>query len=184
MPCRPSAPCRSTWLAWDIDVMVSSSNKCIEGVPGFSYVLCKRDMLEASKGKCHSVVLDLYEQWKGLEQDRPVPLHAANPCAGRLPPGPEGARLNRVVSLAAGHAIARNAQVLVGGMRTMGFSTLARAMRKRARSFRHSSRRAIPISISRNSTRRCGCVALPFIRASSPSDRVSGSAPSARLTRR
>jgi len=50
-----------------IDVMVSSSNKCIEGVPGFSYVLVKRPMLEASKGRCHSVVLDLYDQWKGLE---------------------------------------------------------------------------------------------------------------------
>ena len=50
-----------------MDVMVSSSNKCIEGVPGFSYVLVKRNMLEASKGRCHSVVLDLYEQWKGLE---------------------------------------------------------------------------------------------------------------------
>ena len=50
-----------------LDVMVSSSNKCIEGVPGFSYVLVKRDMLEGSKGRCHSVVLDLHEQWKGLE---------------------------------------------------------------------------------------------------------------------
>ena len=52
-----------------MDVMVSSSNKCIEGVPGFSYVLVKRKLLEASRGKCHSVVLDLYEQWKGLEQN-------------------------------------------------------------------------------------------------------------------
>ena len=33
-----------------IDVMVSSSNKCIEGVPGFSYVVAKRDMLVASQG--------------------------------------------------------------------------------------------------------------------------------------
>ena len=51
----------------DIDVLVSSSNKCIEGIPGFSYVLVKRGLLEASEGHCHSVVLDLFEQWKGLE---------------------------------------------------------------------------------------------------------------------
>jgi 2-aminoethylphosphonate-pyruvate transaminase len=51
----------------DIDVLVSSSNKCIEGIPGFSYVLVKRGLLEASQGQCHSVVLDLYEQWKALE---------------------------------------------------------------------------------------------------------------------
>ena len=50
-----------------IDVLVSSSNKCIEGIPGFSYVLVKRSLLEASQGQCHSVVLDLYEQWKALE---------------------------------------------------------------------------------------------------------------------
>ena len=50
-----------------IDVLVSSSNKCIEGVPGFSYVLVKRELLVASEGQSHSVVLDLFEQWKGLE---------------------------------------------------------------------------------------------------------------------
>jgi 2-aminoethylphosphonate-pyruvate transaminase len=42
-----------------IDVLVSSSNKCIEGVPGFAYVLCRRDLLAASAGRCHSVALDL-----------------------------------------------------------------------------------------------------------------------------
>lgn len=51
----------------DIDVLVSSSNKCIEGIPGFSYVLVKRSLLESAQGQCHSVVLDLYEQWKALE---------------------------------------------------------------------------------------------------------------------
>jgi len=50
-----------------IDVLVSSSNKCIEGVPGFSYVLVKKDLLLESEGQSHSVVLDLFEQWKGLE---------------------------------------------------------------------------------------------------------------------
>mgnify|MGYP003349956457 CR=1 FL=1 len=51
----------------NIDVMVSSSNKCVEGIPGFSYVLIKRDLLLASEGNSHSIVLDLFEQWKGLE---------------------------------------------------------------------------------------------------------------------
>ena len=64
----------------EIDVLVSSSNKCIEGIPGFSYVLVKRSLLEASQGQCHSVVLDLYEQWKALEANGQVrftpPTHA------------------------------------------------------------------------------------------------------------
>ena len=50
-----------------IDVLVSSANKCIEGVPGFSYVLLKKELLVASEGNSHSLALDLFEQWKGLE---------------------------------------------------------------------------------------------------------------------
>jgi 2-aminoethylphosphonate-pyruvate transaminase len=50
-----------------IDFLVSSSNKCIEGVPGFAFVLCKKTELEKSKGQARSLSLDLYDQWKGLE---------------------------------------------------------------------------------------------------------------------
>ena len=50
-----------------IDFLVSSSNKCIEGVPGFSFSLCKRSELEKAKGQGRSLSLDLYDQWNGLE---------------------------------------------------------------------------------------------------------------------
>ena len=50
-----------------IDYLVSSSNKCIEGVPGFAFVLCKKTELEKTKGQARTLSLDLYEQWKGLE---------------------------------------------------------------------------------------------------------------------
>ena len=106
-----------------IDVMVSSSNKCIEGVPGFSYVLVKHDMLEASKGRCHSVVLDLYEQWKGLEANGQFrftpPTHA-------LVAFHQAMREHEMEGgvTARGARYARNAQILLKGMRGMGFSTL------------------------------------------------------------
>jgi 2-aminoethylphosphonate-pyruvate transaminase len=51
----------------NIDYLVSSSNKCIEGVPGFAFALCKKTELEKAKGQARSLSLDLYEQWKGLE---------------------------------------------------------------------------------------------------------------------
>ncbi len=106
-----------------IDVMVSSSNKCIEGVPGFSYVLVKHDMLEASKGRCHSVVLDLYEQWKGLEANGQFrftpPTHALVAFHQAMR---EHEREGGVT--ARGARYARNAQILLKGMRGMGFSTL------------------------------------------------------------
>jgi len=50
-----------------IDFLVSSSNKCIEGVPGFAFALCKKTELEKAKGQARSLSLDLYEQWAGLE---------------------------------------------------------------------------------------------------------------------
>lgn len=51
----------------NIDFLVSSSNKCIEGVPGFAFALCKLDELKKAKGQARSLSLDLYEQWYGLE---------------------------------------------------------------------------------------------------------------------
>ena len=50
-----------------IDFLISSSNKCIEGVPGFAFSLCKKAELEKAKGQARSLSLDLYEQWAGLE---------------------------------------------------------------------------------------------------------------------
>ncbi len=53
--------------AMHIDYLVSSSNKCIEGVPGFAFILAKRSELEKTKGQARSLSLDLYDQWAGLE---------------------------------------------------------------------------------------------------------------------
>ncbi|MGC1376126.1 MAG: 2-aminoethylphosphonate--pyruvate transaminase [Anaerolineales bacterium] len=52
-----------------IDYLISSANKCIEGVPGFSFVIARRSNLEASKGLARSLSLDLFAQWEGLEKD-------------------------------------------------------------------------------------------------------------------
>ncbi len=54
--------------AANIDALVSSSNKCIEGVPGFSFVLVRRALLDACAGRARSVSLDVYAQ--GQELDR------------------------------------------------------------------------------------------------------------------
>ena len=52
-----------------IDYIVSSANKCIEGVPGFSFVIARREPLLASEGAARSLSLDLHAQWRGLEKD-------------------------------------------------------------------------------------------------------------------
>jgi 2-aminoethylphosphonate-pyruvate transaminase len=50
------------------DFLVSSSNKCVEGVPGLSFCLCRRDALLATEGWARTLSLDLLDQWRGLEQ--------------------------------------------------------------------------------------------------------------------
>lgn len=52
-----------------IDFMISSANKCIQGLPGFSFIICKKDQLQACKGQATSLSLDLYDQWKAMDED-------------------------------------------------------------------------------------------------------------------
>lgn len=52
-----------------IDFIISSANKCIQGVPGFSYVICNKEKLIASKGNARSLSLDLYDQWETMNKD-------------------------------------------------------------------------------------------------------------------
>jgi 2-aminoethylphosphonate-pyruvate transaminase len=66
--------------ACNIDYLISSSNKCIEGVPGFSFILAKIETLKTTEGYARTLSLDLYAQWKGLENDGQFrftpPIHA------------------------------------------------------------------------------------------------------------
>lgn len=54
---------------WGIDFIISSANKCIQGVPGFSFIIAKKEKLEACEGKARSLSLDLYDQWKTMNKD-------------------------------------------------------------------------------------------------------------------
>jgi 2-aminoethylphosphonate-pyruvate transaminase len=52
-----------------IDFLISSANKCIEGVPGFGFVLARRSRLLKAIGRARTLSLDLHAQWAGLEAD-------------------------------------------------------------------------------------------------------------------
>ncbi|MBS5523235.1 MAG: 2-aminoethylphosphonate--pyruvate transaminase [Clostridiales bacterium] len=52
-----------------IDFLISSANKCIQGVPGFSFIIARRSLLLESRGKARSLSLDLYDQWETMEKD-------------------------------------------------------------------------------------------------------------------
>ena len=51
-----------------IDFLVSSANKCIQGVPGFGFVIARRSSLSRCEGVSCSLSLDLYDQWAEMEK--------------------------------------------------------------------------------------------------------------------
>ena len=105
------------------EAVVSSANKCIEGVPGFSFVLARRDALEATKGNAHSLSLDLHAQWSAMEASGQwrftPPTHAVAAFI-------EALRAHEAEGgvAARGQRYANNRDVLVSGMRKIGFETL------------------------------------------------------------
>ena len=105
--------------------MVSSANKCIEGVPGFGFVIARKDELQAAKGVSHSLSLDLHDQWASMNKTQqwrftpPTHVLAAFLKALELHEE-EGGVEGR------GARYSRNRDTLVQGMRALGFETLLR----------------------------------------------------------
>ena len=51
-----------------IDFLISSANKCIQGVPGFGFIIARRSELLHCKGVSKSLSLDIYDQWEAMEK--------------------------------------------------------------------------------------------------------------------
>lgn len=104
-----------------VDFLVSSSNKCIEGVPGFSFVIAAADALAACKGNARSLSLDLHAQWAGLAANAQFrftpPTHALLAFRQALAEHEaEGGSAGRLSRYASNHA------ALVEGMAQLGFA--------------------------------------------------------------
>jgi 2-aminoethylphosphonate-pyruvate transaminase len=109
----------------NIDYLVSSANKCIEGVPGFSFVLCKLNSLKETAGYARSLSFDLLEQYKGFEKNGQFrftpPTHALvafHQAIDELKA--EGGVNGR------SERYRKNYETLVEGMRQMGFKEYLR----------------------------------------------------------
>lgn len=103
-----------------IDYLVSSANKCIEGVPGFCFVFANISKLLCSDGLARSLSFDLLDQYLSFEKDGKFrftpPTHvlaAFNQALDELEAeGGITARAKRY---------AKNHQTLIDGMRKLGF---------------------------------------------------------------
>ncbi len=55
----------------NIDYLISSANKCLQGMPGISFVIAKKDEIEKLKdGKKKCFYLDLHAQYESLEKQQ------------------------------------------------------------------------------------------------------------------
>ncbi len=50
------------------DAVVAASGKCLEGPPGMGFVIVRRGTLERCEGNCHSLALDLHDQWVYMQK--------------------------------------------------------------------------------------------------------------------
>jgi 2-aminoethylphosphonate-pyruvate transaminase len=105
------------------EAMVSSANKCIEGVPGFGFIIARKSELEAAKGRSHSLSLDVHAQWAHMNKTGQwrytPPTHVV---AAFL----EALRQHEAEGGVAGRGgrYTHNRDVMVAGMRELGFETL------------------------------------------------------------
>ncbi|CAN1533043.1 COG0075 Serine-pyruvate aminotransferase/archaeal aspartate aminotransferase [Rhabdaerophilaceae bacterium] len=105
------------------DAIAASSNKCIEGVPGLGFVLCRKSTLVEAKGNATTLVLDLFDQATALEKTGQYrftpPIHVIVAFHQALMEFfAEGGQPGR------GARYRHNAAVLIDGMRMLGFQTL------------------------------------------------------------
>ncbi|GHF07435.1 2-aminoethylphosphonate--pyruvate transaminase [Aliiroseovarius zhejiangensis] len=105
------------------EAMVSSANKCIEGVPGFGFIIARKSELEAAKGNSHSLSLDVHAQWAHMNKTGQwrftPPTHVVAAFLEALRGhDAEGGVAGR------GGRYTCNRDVMVDGMRELGFETL------------------------------------------------------------
>lgn len=107
-----------------IEFLISSANKCIQGVPGFGFVIARRAALMACAGRARSVSLDLHAQWQTMEQQGgkwrfTSPTHTVLAFAQAL------RELDEEGGIAARHQrYSENQRTLVAGMAELGFAPL------------------------------------------------------------
>jgi 2-aminoethylphosphonate-pyruvate transaminase len=53
----------------NIDFLISSANKCIQGVPGISFIICNKDKLYRCRDYCKTLSLDLLDQYEQYERN-------------------------------------------------------------------------------------------------------------------
>jgi len=103
-----------------LDYMITSANKCIEGIPGFSFTIARKAALNKATRKSSTLSLDIKGQVKGLDSDGQFrwtpPTHAILAFRQALREYDiEGGLKGRAARYK------ENQRVLMAGMKNLGF---------------------------------------------------------------
>ena len=105
------------------DALVAASGKCLESTPGLGFCIARHEALERTGGNAHALSLDLRDQYVAMEKNGQWRF---------TPPVQAILSLHRALEeleaeggvAARGERYRTNLQVLVDGMRRLGFETL------------------------------------------------------------
>ena len=104
------------------DALVAASGKCLEGVPGMGVVVMRRSVLGQSQGNCHSLAMDLYDQYVYMQKTGQwrftPPTHVVAALRAAIDQFKvEGGQPAR------GGRYSANCRTLIEGMEQLGFKT-------------------------------------------------------------
>ena len=103
------------------DVLMASSNKCLEGVPGIGIVIAATEVLAASRGNASSLSLDLHDQWQGFERTGQWRFTPPTHVLAALDAALDQHEAEGGVATRSARYVA-NCRALVAGMRRLGFA--------------------------------------------------------------
>ena len=105
------------------DAVVASSNKCLEGAPGMGFCIARESAMKKTQGNSPSLSLDLYDQWQAMNKNKQwrftPPTHVLLAFDQALNEFEEEGGVS-----GRGGRYRQNCDLLVSGMRELGFKTL------------------------------------------------------------
>ena len=125
----------SSFGALDIDArklrfdgVVAASGKCLESVPGMGFAILRKAALDQCKGNCHSLSLDLYDQWQAYQRTKQWRFTPPTTVVAALAEALKQFRAQGGVA-GRGARYRGNCATLIDGMEKLGFvSFLPRAI--------------------------------------------------------
>jgi 2-aminoethylphosphonate-pyruvate transaminase len=104
------------------DGVVAASGKCLESVPGMGFAIMRKAAFEQCKGNCHSLSLDLYDQWQAYLRTKQWRFTPPTTVVAALTEALKQFQAEGGVA-GRGGRYRNNCKTLISGMEKLGFAS-------------------------------------------------------------